>query len=154
MILNPLNEVFKIAIIGAGYMSKEHIKVFKTLEEVQITGIYSRTKSRAESLANEFYIEGVYDSIEELYLVTRADMVIISVPELSSKDLKRLKSELFPTQTTYGYNPDRINAELILKENYEVLKGLSRNKNVIVQGAPGTGKTSLAIKFLAENLLL
>lgn len=74
-------------------------------------------------------------------------------PELSSKDLKRLKSELFPTQTTYGYNPDRINAELILKENYEVLKGLRRNKNVIVQGAPGTGKTSLAIKFLAENLL-
>ena len=74
-------------------------------------------------------------------------------PELSSKDLKRLKSELFPTQTTYGYNPDRINAELILKENYEVLKGLSRNKNVIVQGAPGTGKTALAIKFLAENLL-
>jgi superfamily II DNA/RNA helicase len=40
-----------------------------------------------------------------------------------------------------------------LKENYEVLKGLSRNKNVIIQGAPGTGKTSLALKFLAENLL-
>ncbi|WP_026708921.1 NERD domain-containing protein [Flavobacterium frigidarium] len=74
-------------------------------------------------------------------------------PELSSKELKRLKSELFPTQSTYGYNPDRINAELILKENYEVLKGLSRNKNVIIQGAPGTGKTALAIKFLAENLL-
>ncbi|MDP2384761.1 MAG: NERD domain-containing protein [Bacteroidota bacterium] len=74
-------------------------------------------------------------------------------PLLCAKDIKRLKSELFPTQSTYGYNPDRINSELILKENYEILKGLRRNRNVIVQGAPGTGKTALAVKYLAENLL-
>jgi len=74
-------------------------------------------------------------------------------PLLCSKEIKRLKSELFPTQSTYGYNPDRINSELILKENYEILKGLRRNRNVIVQGAPGTGKTALAVKYLAENLL-
>lgn len=74
-------------------------------------------------------------------------------PLLTGKDLKRLKSELFPVQSTYGYNPDKINAELICKENYEILKGLRRNKNVIVQGGPGTGKTVLAIKYLAENLL-
>jgi len=74
-------------------------------------------------------------------------------PELSSKKLKSLKSELFPTQSSYGYNPDRINTEIILKENYETLKGLRRNRKVIVQGAPGTGKTVLAKKFLAENIL-
>lgn len=74
-------------------------------------------------------------------------------PLLNAKDIKRLKSELFPVQSTYGYNPDKINAELICKENYEVLKGLRRNKNVIIQGGPGTGKTVLAIKYLAENLL-
>lgn len=74
-------------------------------------------------------------------------------PLLNSKDIKRLKSELFPVQSTYGYNPDKINSELICKENYEILKGLRRNKNVIVQGGPGTGKTALAIKYLAENLL-
>ncbi|MBK7669333.1 MAG: DUF2075 domain-containing protein [Sphingobacteriaceae bacterium] len=74
-------------------------------------------------------------------------------PLLTAKDLKRLKSELFPIQSTYGYNPDKINTELICKENYEILKGLRRNKNVIVQGGPGTGKTALAIKYLAENLL-
>jgi hypothetical protein len=74
-------------------------------------------------------------------------------PLLNVKDIKRLKSELFPVQSTYGYNPDKINAELICKENYEILKGLRRNKNLIVQGGPGTGKTALAIKYLAENLL-
>ena len=74
-------------------------------------------------------------------------------PELSSKKIKSLKSELFPIQSSYGYNPERINTEIILKENYETLKGLRRNRKVIIQGAPGTGKTVLAKKFLAENIL-
>ena len=96
-------------------------------------------------------------TFKRLYPTLNADDVskksYENYPLLCAKDIKRLKSELFPTQSSYGYNPDRINIELILKENYEILKGLSRNRNVIVQGAPGTGKTALAIKFLAENLL-
>ena len=40
-------------------------------------------------------------------------------PELSSKKLKSLKSQLFPVQSSYGYNPDRINSEIILKENFD-----------------------------------
>ena len=39
------------------------------------------------------------------------------------------------------------------QENYETLKGLRRNRKVIIQGAPGTGKTVLAKKYLAENIL-
>ena len=74
-------------------------------------------------------------------------------PELSSKKIKSLRAELFPVQNTYGFNPERINSEIILKENYETLKGLRRNRKVIIQGAPGTGKTVLAKKFLAENIL-
>jgi hypothetical protein len=74
-------------------------------------------------------------------------------PELSSKKIQSIKSQLFPSQSSYGYNPERINAEIILKENYEILKGLRRNDKVLVQGAPGTGKTVLAKKFIAENLL-
>ena len=75
-------------------------------------------------------------------------------PELSSKKLKSLQSQLFPIQSSYGYNPERINSEIILKENYETLKGLRRNRKVLIQGAPGTGKTVLAKKFLAENILM
>ena len=75
-------------------------------------------------------------------------------PELSSKKIKSLKSQLFPAQSSYGYNPERINSEIILKENYETLKGLKRNRKVIIQGAPGTGKTVIAKKFLAENILM
>jgi len=95
--------------------------------------------------------------IKEINPALKGDQVGVKAferyPLLSAKEIKRLKSELFPVQTTYGYNPDKINSELIFKENYEILKGLRRNRCVIVQGAPGTGKTVLAVKFLAENLL-
>ncbi len=74
-------------------------------------------------------------------------------PELSSKQINSLKSELLPPQSNYGYNPERINSEIILNENYEILKGLRRNRKVIVQGAPGTGKTVLAKKFFADCIL-
>ncbi len=74
-------------------------------------------------------------------------------PELSRIELGRLKNELFPSQQSYGYNPQRINDEVILNENYEILRGLRRNKKTMIQGAPGSGKTVLATKFLAENIL-
>lgn len=77
----------------------------------------------------------------------------VKFPELDRKTILRLKSELFPIQSTYGFDPDRIKNEVILEENYEVLKGLRKNRKVMVQGAPGTGKTILARKFLAENIL-
>lgn len=81
------------------------------------------------------------------------EKIFVNYPELSSKQIKSLKSELFPIQNSYGYNPERINSEIILNENYQTLKGLRRNTKVIVQGAPGTGKTVLAKKFLAEQIL-
>lgn len=74
-------------------------------------------------------------------------------PDLNKKEIERIKSELFPIQDTYGFNPDKIRNEIILEENYEILKGLRKNKKVMVQGAPGTGKTVLATKFLAENII-
>lgn len=101
-------------------------------------------KARINSLKKSFISlnnDDIQKKAQELY------------PLLNSKEIKRLKSELFPVQSTYGYNPDKINSELICKENYEILNGLRRNSNIIVQGGPGTGKTSLAIKYLAENLL-
>lgn len=74
-------------------------------------------------------------------------------PLLNKREISRLRSELFPVQTTYGFDPEKIRNEIILEENYEILKGLRRNRKVMVQGGPGTGKTVLATKFLAENLI-
>lgn len=122
--------------------TKDHEKEINNLFFKFITSLATTSRSKIiQELNPKWNIEKVNRKLFERY------------PELKSKQVKRLKSELFPIQSTYGYNPDRINNEIILDENYEILKGLRRNFKVLVQGAPGTGKTVLATKFLAENLL-
>lgn len=79
--------VCKVAIVGAGYMSREHIRAFQDVPGVEITGIQSRTRTRAEALAVEFHIPNICDSIAELHEKTRADLVVVSVPELSVNEV-------------------------------------------------------------------
>jgi predicted dehydrogenase len=72
-----------VSFIGAGYMASEHIKCFRDIPNVLVSGIYSRTRSRAQQLFENIDSGIVCDSIEELYQCTKADLVVISVSELS-----------------------------------------------------------------------
>lgn len=74
----------KIAIVGAGSMAREHIRAFQSLDGVEITGIHSRTTERAYKLADEFGIVCVSDSVPRLREQSQADLVIVTVPELSA----------------------------------------------------------------------
>ena len=78
-----LKKVTKVAFIGAGYMSREHIRAFQSIANVQVVGIYSRTMDKALKVSKEFQIDLVTSSIDELYLKTSADLVVIAVPELA-----------------------------------------------------------------------
>ena len=80
-------EICKVAIIGAGYMAEEHIKVFSSIDNVNLCGIHSRTKIKAEKLAGVYKINKVYDTISDLFSETKAELVIITVPELSAKEV-------------------------------------------------------------------
>jgi len=71
--------MFKIAIIGAGYMAEEHIKVFHSLSEAKVVGIYSRTLDKSAHLASKYNIDFVAKSIPELYNQTEASLVVIAV---------------------------------------------------------------------------
>jgi predicted dehydrogenase len=66
-------------------MASEHIKAFRDIPGVELSGIFSRTSSRAESLAQDLEVGLVCKSIEELYEKTKAGLVVISVPELSAR---------------------------------------------------------------------
>lgn len=74
---------FKVAIIGAGYMAREHIKAFASIPGVEIVGIHSRTEDKAQVVADELKVENVFASIKKMYLQTKADIVVIAVSELS-----------------------------------------------------------------------
>src|SRR5690606_31786044 len=54
------------------------------------TGISSRTRAKAEALAQEFGIVCVADTLDELYEKSRADMVVITVPELMANAVAKV----------------------------------------------------------------
>lgn len=78
-----------VAVVGAGYTAREHIRAFQDMPGVSIAGIYSRTHARAEALAVEHHIPLVCDSIPELYEKTGAHLVVIAVPELAANAVSR-----------------------------------------------------------------
>ncbi len=84
-----------VAIVGAGSMAREHAKAFAALPNVTVEGLTSRTRSKAEALAGELGIGMVTDSIAELHQRTRADLVVITVPELAANPVA-LEAFKFP----------------------------------------------------------
>lgn len=80
----------RIAIVGAGYMAREHIRAFQDVPDVQIVGIHSRTRARAEEMAAQFNIPAICDSVSGLYDITQADLVVVTVPELAMNAVSRV----------------------------------------------------------------
>lgn len=123
--------MLKISFIGAGNMTSEHIKAFADIANVKLVGIYSRTRKKSENIA--FLNPGmiVCDSMEELYSKLKPDLVVISVPELSTESVC-LEALKYPwvclIEKPVGYNYE--NAEIILeaarKNNSKAYVALNR----------------------------
>lgn len=79
--------MFKVAIIGAGEIARQHIRAFSSFDDVEVVGIYSRTTSKSSQIANEFGIGIVAESIKSLFLKTSADLVVIAVTIESTKEV-------------------------------------------------------------------
>ncbi len=75
----------RVVIIGAGNMAREHLKVLRALKSIDIVGIFSRTFSQAQLLADEFQIGLVATSIADLYDKTHADGVVVAVSETATQ---------------------------------------------------------------------
>jgi predicted dehydrogenase len=81
-----LPSTLKVAVVGAGYMAEEHMRAFAGLPDVTIAGVHSRTRARAERLAASHATQ-VYDSVSDLYDNTGADLVVVTVTELSMAEV-------------------------------------------------------------------
>lgn len=117
----------KVAFVGAGYMASEHLRAFAGLPGVELAGIYSRTAARAVALAEVYPQLAVYGSIAELYERTNADLVVVTVNELSANDVSHA-CFAFPwtvlIEKPVGY--DLADAEAIAKSAREL------HRNVLV----------------------
>lgn len=124
-------KLYKIAVIGAGSMGREHIKVFNAIEDCQVVGIFSRTQSRAANLAAEFHIPFVADTIKDLYMKTQADLVVIAVPELQAQAVIRscvqFDWQLFMEKPVgYDLNDAIAISDILTKYNKQGFVGLNR----------------------------
>lgn len=110
-----------IAVIGAGYMAEEHIKAFAGLDGVTLLGITSRTLPRAVALQGKYGIAATYESVEALHAGTKADLVVVAVPELSTAGVCHQVFR-FPwvslIEKPVGYNYEQA-AELALAAKHE-----------------------------------
>jgi predicted dehydrogenase len=77
---------WKVAVVGAGYMAQEHAKALSSIDGVELVGFCGRARQRAEALANAHGVP-VYRSITEMFAVTQADAVVVTVNELSVPDV-------------------------------------------------------------------
>lgn len=121
----------KVAFVGAGNMAKEHIRAFKDVPGVRLVGIHSRTRSRAKVLADEYQIDGIFDSISELYNQTHSDLVVVTVFETAMNSVSK-KCFDFPwavlLEKPPGYNLEDAQdiAAYAKKQKSKVFVGLNR----------------------------
>jgi predicted dehydrogenase len=107
VILETNQEACRVAIIGAGDMAREHLRAFQDVPGVDVAGLCSRTRSRADALAATHGVAIVCDSVPELYERTRADLVVIAVNVIELAAVTRACFE-FPwtvlVEKPVGYN--------------------------------------------------
>jgi len=78
----PMPMFFRVALVGAGYVSPYHIRALKALGEVEVVGIADLDQVRAQEVASAFAIPRVFRNLEEL-AETRPDVVHILTPPAS-----------------------------------------------------------------------
>jgi predicted dehydrogenase len=125
------NMQLKVAFVGAGNMTREHIKAFQNISTVHCVGLYSRTRARADALAAEYGISKVFNSVAELYGETSADLVVVSVPELAVRTVCE-ECFVYPwkmlVEKPAGYNYEDAVAikDAARRHNSQVWVGLNR----------------------------
>ncbi len=109
----------RLGIIGAGRMAREHLNVLRAINSVRVVAISSRTKSKAEALAQEFQIDHVYDDAHALVKESQLEGLLVLVTDDQMYDVV---SQLIPYRIPlFIEKPPGLTPELTLK-----LSGLTR----------------------------
>ena len=80
--VNGAPKPVRVGIIGAGAVAAEHARAFGDIAGVEIVGVHSRSRDRAQQLAERYGVS-VYDSVRDLHEATQADLVLVAVPVLA-----------------------------------------------------------------------
>ena len=85
--LSIQKKFINVSVIGAGYMAEEHIKALKKFKQFKILGIMSKKNINAKKLAKKYKIKNVHISINDLFLQTSSNLLIVAVSETNVKNV-------------------------------------------------------------------
>lgn len=75
-------KVYRVGLVGAGYVSSYHLLALRSLPNVAVVGIADSDQSRAAQTASQFGISGVFRSLNEMS-ETRPDVIHVLTPPAS-----------------------------------------------------------------------
>jgi len=78
---------FRIAIVGAGAMAREHARAFQDIDGVVLSGVFSRTREKSEQFADEFGVPEVCSSVAELFDRTKASLVVLAISPVHTTEI-------------------------------------------------------------------
>jgi predicted dehydrogenase len=70
----------KVGLIGCGGIAPLHLKVYKSLKEIEIASVCDLNLERAKNLAKTFGVEKVYGNYSEMFEKEKLDLVDICTP--------------------------------------------------------------------------
>jgi len=78
-----IKKKFRIAIIGAGYMAEEYLRIL-LYKKIQCEAIYSRTFIKSKLLKKKYNIKKIYKNLNDLKFDKKINALIIAVNEVST----------------------------------------------------------------------
>jgi nucleoside-diphosphate-sugar epimerase/predicted dehydrogenase len=81
----------RVAILGAGYISKYHVNAVRATEGLTLAAVCDLNRTKAESLAGQFAIPKVYSNLDTMLAEEKLDAVhVLLPPEVHGPPIKRI----------------------------------------------------------------
>ncbi len=80
--INPV-DVWRVGLVGAGYVSQYHLRALKKLSNVEIVGVADFDQDRATRAASAFGVPGIFRTLTEMVTATHPDVVHVLTPPSS-----------------------------------------------------------------------
>ena len=106
----------RLGLVGAGWVSRQHLAVINAIDWIEAAGITSRTKAKAEQLTKEYSIPACYDNIKTLVERAKPDALMLLVSE---DQMFRVAQEAMKYRLPLFLEKP---AGLLPAENYKLLK--------------------------------
>lgn len=121
----------RVGLIGAGSITRKHLDVIKAMDGIEAVGITSRTRKKAENLANEYGITVCVDNLDSLIKEAQPDALMVLV---SADQIYEVTSKVIPyglplfIEKPPGLTPDDTKKLAVLAKEHSVLNMVGFNR--------------------------